>query len=277
MLTFLIARCLPRQLSSASPRVRYECVRLLQTCQLTIDDPQEIDVTRFESYDILWSEISRLRRTPLAHDTLKTSNKAWEEAGFESPNICRSGTLAFRQERSGSATSVFQLQLNPLKNERSCRFFRKFGAHSFLKLSVPSISKFKQLESLNKTQRMALQERLTEWIAVPDKHFMGYYWSVFWLESKKKKTVFASKREGQEKRRFSDDGTSSVENIENATSYDVFLFATRGEGLTSITICALLDWLLPFKLNPALSICKAFSRIKLGTSFDCTSTRPGYP
>lgn len=176
----------------------------------------------------------------------KTQIETWNIAN-DSPNIVRSGKLGF-QARAGP--SVFKLSLSPLKLEaKSRRFARKFGAHRFLHLSIPSPQMAALPEHLH-GQTTNVKQRLQEWLLVPDKKFMGYSWTPFSTRAAK-----TSKKAG--KRGDAD---------EDFGGFMVILFATKGPGLKEISIADLLSWFIPLHLNLRLPVCKAFARIDLGCS-----------
>lgn len=220
-------------------------------------DPNKLShlkANALEDYQVLWDTFCGLNSNKLPLPS-KTSTKAWTETKARSSNVCLSAKLRFHARETAN---VFELQLLPLQLERSCRFFRRFGAHRFLKLSLPSIERDipSYLQGKEGEQGQARQS-IQKWIAVPHKKFMGYEWTVFSVKARRDKNK--TKQETQ-----NESWAMTSEEANETRGHDVFLFATRGHDLEAISVSHLLDWFLPFELNLSSMACKAFARIELG-------------
>jgi len=247
---------IPISLLQSSSALRWELTRLSAAYEVSLINLASFINPNDGVYDDLWARIiaavGQIQRneTPLrlprSSTPIKTRIDAWNVAEH-SPNVVRTGKLSFRQLGAGS---VFKLNLNPLVIEaKSHRFARKFGAHRFLHLSIPSL-KHGELPAHLSGQTTNLKQRLQEWLLVPDKKFMGYSWTAFCTRANK-----TTKKAGKRK------------DAEEFQGFTVILFATKGYGLEEVDIGLLLNWFIPLQLNASSTVCKAFARIDLGGQY----------
>lgn len=137
--------------------------------------------------------------------------------------------------------------MTPLQVERSCRFFRKFGSHRFLKLSLPSFKR-EHLPEYLADQSENLRHQIREWLKVPDKELIGWTWNVLYVKP------YKGKKKGQ----------TFLQDTSDVRGYDIYLFATGGIGLEKVSMEQLFDWYMPVKWNSSMMACKAFARLELG-------------
>jgi len=236
---------MPIAMRQASPKVAYECLRLC------LEHNKSLQVIG-AAYSPHWEELDGFADAMLFQlnvPTLPTlpSHKVWNMADSDkvgSENVIRTGRLAFDPEKGGK--SIFKLILSPLRLEpASCRFFRKYGSHRSLKLFVPD---HRGLPNSLKDQPETYSARIIEWLTTPGKEFMGYLWSVFYVKQEKRSTK--SSRRNQEK---------------EVQGYQVYLFATTGPRLPTVSLTELFNWFLPINRNLKMTSCKAYARLELGT------------
>ena len=165
----------------------------------------------------------------------------WEAARDDFAGISLKGKIVFRPKNEGP---LFQLHLDPLREERSCRFQRAFGGDRFLYLSVPAITALKLPPHL-RGQHLNIQPRYEEWLR-KQKRFLGCTWMPLLVEKK-------SKRPG----RFIQD--------DEVGGQSVVLFATEAARST-IGVEEVINWFLPTQSNIGQLQCKAYARLELGFS-----------
>lgn len=196
------------------------------------------------NYNFLWERLKKCVAVDSKKPLERTCKHAWDAAINNDPRVTRTAKLIFSSKLSDS--KAFQISLSPLRLEpRSCRFARVFGAERFLYLAVPRLNK---PPTVFRGMAEVLPTRFQQWLNTMDKEFLGCSWSVIFvrpIKSKKK---------------------ADAGNIEEASSYQVILFATEGPGLEKTSIDEILNWFMPVHLNMGLSSCKAFAHIELGFS-----------
>jgi hypothetical protein len=244
-------------INSVPMLVRWECARIAACSNVPMDTLLFKTIFTLSDYDEFWLAIRNDER--LVDIPKKSTRAAWQ-SGFDAyRGYTWKGTLSFAS-REGNPKSLFNLTLDPLIKEDSCRFQRKFGSDRFLYLIVPS---FKKLPDWLKGQEKHLQERFTEWLGT-EHAFLGRKWRAFHLEEVKKESRAKRLRD-------------------EASFYRVVLFATSGvdilkksQMMSSISgyhSCEpemgrrdLVNWFMPLSLNSKMTYCKAYSRLDLGLS-----------
>ena len=210
---------------------------------------QHLDLTSLEDHRTLYDKISHLLpRDSGRAQPLKISSKVWDAAASsaDAHRVILTGSL---QYQSSQSKSIFRLQLAPLNiDTKSTRFFRKFGAHRFLRLSIPSLKPAPP--HIGRDARARLHASFQAWLNAHDKPLMGCMWSAFFVKPSK------VTRKDLRFQRLGND----------LPGHDVFFFATHGPDLKPFGIRELLDWLLPLESNHDMTYCKAFARIELGFS-----------
>lgn len=155
--------------------------------------------------------------------------------------ISLKGTLNFAKS---SSADIFDMTLNPLRLDKSCRFQRKFGGDRFLTVDVPPLY---SAPAFTRTALGTIEERFLEWL-MAEKKFLLRSWRIVYLEqiNDKKKA-----------------GTSKPKVQFRAT-----FFAVSGNGIEPFSLDKLLDWFMPLNNESNLRIpyTKAFSRLQLGFS-----------
>lgn len=248
---------IPPTMSDAPLRVRYECVRVALENGLSPEVIMPDRTTIFVDYEAL-------RRHFRDHPVkLKLpwsgSKRAWSAAEADFENISMKGKLIFSSLNTGP---LFQLRLEPLQTEKSCRFQRAFGGDRFLYLDVPSVRKIRDHSRLRQ-QEEYFQQRYSEWL-LAEKCFLGRKWRVLRLETKKstKVTHRSENESGQRIVLFATEGYKILPKV-----------GTFGHGVTlgysqrpETTLKELIDWFLPIDRNSQQPFCKAYARLDLGRS-----------
>lgn len=174
--------------------------------------------------------------------------------------------LRFNEELAGP---IFDFQLNPIKYERGCRFYRKFGADRFLTIEMPYFDedtfrsstkpqskRVQQLRALTANDR--LHNTLFQWLVSTQHHIVGRQWRVFYVESKSGQSRKKRDQEGilQRMHLFAVDGT----NFQESQSPDL------GGRHTPTSLLDFLQWHIPLCHNLESTCLKLFARIQLGLS-----------
>ncbi|KAF1343873.1 RNA dependent RNA polymerase-domain-containing protein, partial [Delphinella strobiligena] len=151
---------------------------------------------------------------------------------------------------SRSRKCMFVLNLHPLQRDHTSRLQGIFGAHRFLYLDVPNISR---PTSEFKGHASAIQQRFREWLET-EKEFLGYRWRPFHVQvikGQSRKSDHLQAIKGHSKK------------PDHAGGQRVVLFATHGLGLEPISLYQLLNWIIPLNENAHQPFCKAYAQLDL--------------
>ncbi|CAO2652575.1 Nn.00g008580.m01.CDS01 [Neocucurbitaria sp. VM-36] len=236
----------PQELSEIPYFVLFISQRIAAAGCVSLQDlMKNIDVTSFYSNaDSFWTSIQNHPNPKIAIQNPQEHNRVWQAAKRRFDGYTFKGQLHINPKRSGQ---VFNLQLQPIHADKSCRFQRKFGSDRFLYLTAPVFDHidYKKIDRFNKHDMRQIELRWKEWLA-NDHVFLGRRWRVFHVEPFKK---------GKGNRK--------------ETTHDkrIVLFATEGWGIDApCSIGSMLNWFLPFARNQGQSFCKAYARLDLGLS-----------
>jgi hypothetical protein len=199
-----------------------------------------------EGYSSFWEWAKgrgKLEQKPLP---VRSSLRAWEAAvdafngGDPNSSVQLTGSLDWvDSKRQG----IFDLHLNPLKIETSCRLHRKFGPDRFLSLSLPALERNYFPEHIQKNPKVERKE-ISDWLSLSEHYILGRVWRAFFVEEEKNSKTT---------------GTTIFK-------YKVHFFAIKGEGISEIPITELINWHIPLVHNAHSTECKIFQRFSLGLS-----------
>ncbi|KAF2123488.1 hypothetical protein P153DRAFT_391578 [Dothidotthia symphoricarpi CBS 119687] len=189
--------------------------------------------------DTFWASIQT--HPKISHVRLREPSGLWQARKRQFDGFTFKGQITLNSKRSGP---VFNLQLQPVQKDASCRFQRKFGSDRFLYLQAPVWAS--KASRFNAAEMKYIQERWKTWL-LTEHSFLGRKWRVFHVESLKRKSN-AKKQEALYDKRL-------------------VLFAVDGCGIDQPhTIGEMLNWFLPFAHNENQTFLKAFARFDLGLS-----------
>ena len=240
-------------------RQLYEIVRVACACKLDIGQFFDCYQTTFPSYDSLWSSLSSITRAHGAQIPERSSLVAWDRASSNFEGVALTGKLSLLDQPRGQ---VFQVQLHPLKLERSYRLSRQFGSDRFCVLGLPGLGP-EDLPSHLKKHHTAAREMISNWLVDTEHKFLGRTWRAFYTKAE------GSKRKG-------------TRNDTNISRYRIYLFAEDGIGFRDgnnhgesdprlldrprMTVREMMEWFLPFQNNLGQGLLKFFARLALGLS-----------
>ncbi|KAF2642160.1 hypothetical protein P280DRAFT_449672 [Massarina eburnea CBS 473.64] len=233
----LFSEELPSELLHFPYFILFICCRLANEQNISVSElMSNMDLTMVRDPVQFWEEVKvRVQATPLLRD----SSRVWSSAQRNFEGFTFKGKVGFK-----ASGQVFELKLEPIQADRSCRFQRKFGSHRFLYLTLPSFDAGKP-NRFTVDNMEQIQERFKSWFH-QEHSFLGRKWRAFHIEPIRSKKKGKTKDENSDKR--------------------MVLFATEGAGLDPISIGEMLDWFFPFAGNSHQNFCKAYARIDLGLS-----------
>jgi len=163
-------------------------------------------------------------------------------------SVSLSGNLVFSRDLT---KQIFDFKLNPVNNDKSCRFHRNFGADRFLVLDVPY---FEEQSLLPKVKELfkgeSLHDQMFHWLATSNHHIAGRTWKMFFAEPK-----------DQSKKKRKEEGMRQRIHLFAVDGFD-FAFSK----LSPISLENFLNWHLTFVDNRSSTDLKLFARIQLGLS-----------
>ena len=240
-------------------RVRYECTRLASHYHFSLKQTNPRDIAGFEDYRCPWRYFEKQSGLTIQHPPEMVTLSVWKAAGDDFAGISLKGKLVFNPKNVGP---LFQLQLEPFRSERSCRFQRAFGSDRFLYLSVPVITASKLPSHLG-DRRKGIQPAYEEWLCKA-KGFLGCTWVTFLVENKARKPgrFFHNNEVG---------GQSVVllaTEVAQRSAPTSFTGKENQECLaqTTISVEDVINWFLPTQSNIGQLQCKAYTRLELGFS-----------
>ncbi|KAL9130896.1 MAG: hypothetical protein Q9217_001046, partial [Psora testacea] len=250
---------IPEAFKDASMRVRYEYIRLASHYQYPLELANPGDIADFEDYQCLWRYFEKCAGHVVQHPPEMVTPLVWKAAGDNFAGISLKGKLVFRSTNVGP---LFQLHLEALRKERSCRFQRAFGGDRFLYLSVPAITASK-LPSHVRDQYIHIQSSYKEWLQ-KEKQFLGCKWETFFVEQKtKKRGRFVPDDEvgGQLVVLFATEVAQRSAPMSFTGKKDHECLAQ-----STIRVEEVFNWFFPTQSNIGHLQCKAYARLELGFS-----------
>ena len=209
-------------------------------------------------YAYLWSTLTSVNTGEHVKPE-KSNAEAWAKAEEEPHHVVFAGDLKFTND---PGRPIFQLQLKPLKKDRSYRLARKFGGDRFFVLGIPGLTERDLPAHLRKFSEHA-RNTIISWLLESDHHFLGRHWRAFFV----KPQPLPKNRKANP----------------NDIRYRIYLFAVDGQDFQhrsnlveakrnsrqeykhiTMTVQELLQWLIPFEMNTDQSCLKLFARITLG-------------
>ncbi|KAL9095038.1 MAG: hypothetical protein Q9165_002640 [Trypethelium subeluteriae] len=249
---------IPADIAPTDLFARYEVCRVAQHTSVAVRELLVGYDGNFDDYDALWSHLGAV--AGFQNLPKQTDSKAWANAQNGSPEVILTGSLSFNRKRRDS---IFHLRLEPIQNERSCRFQRAFGSDRFLYLNVPAMRQVPPGLSHLKGQEEALIGRYRQWLA-SEHQFLGRKWRVLMVETKQSKKTARqpNAKIGQRLILFATDG-NDVQHL--PSKYDLVNSFAAGKSEAQ-DLSRLINWFLPIKQNLDQPFCKAYSRLELGFS-----------
>ncbi|MCJ1394492.1 hypothetical protein MMC18_007370 [Xylographa bjoerkii] len=211
------------------------------------------------NYEDFWSGITS-KNTGNAVMPEKSNTEAWSRAENEPENVVFAGDLKFLND---IRRPVFQLQLKPLKTDRSYRLARKFGGDRFFILGIPGLTE-RELPSYFRSEAGTVRSAIISWLLDTEHHFLDRTWRAFFVKSQETSTRVRKAK------------ISSF----NSIRHRIHMFAVDGRGFkrrsrltrsssandgghVAMTVKELLEWIIPFEQNEDQSCLKLFARIPL--------------
>ena len=194
----------------------------------------------------------------------KSSRSAWEAAASDFKSDKHSEVVVLTGDLDWCAESepgILKLKLKPLRTEKSCRFYRRFGSDRFMTLSMPPTAQ--PPGYLRHTSHPAvLRESIAEWLTQNVHRCMGRTWRPFYVEESKVKRK--SKTTGTRFRveLFAVDGID----FDHSPAPSISPSGQSSDGHTPMSLESLIDWHMPREANLSQSDCKLFQRFSLGLS-----------
>lgn len=244
-------------------RARYELERVKQAWDVS---PKQILVEDkpYEKYVDFWQWLGNVGGRMTKTLPEKPSIKAWNAAigRFEgdrhSEAVIFSGSLDWCEKGD---PGIFKLRLNPLKIDRTCRFYRRFGSDRFLSITMPSPSQ--PPSHLCLKDQASLREALTDWLVNNNHYLLKRTWKAFHVDDFKNKS---KSRTGKPRVRvdfFAVDGSDFTTRLSPPT---LSPSNETSESHTRMTVDQLIQWHIPLDDNRSQTDCKLFSRIGLALS-----------
>ncbi|RAO68792.1 uncharacterized protein BHQ10_004804 [Talaromyces amestolkiae] len=244
-------------------RARYELERVKQAWDIS---PKDILVgdKPYEKHVDFWQWLGNVggrKNKPLPE---KPSIKAWNAAigRFEgdrhSEAVILSGSLDWCEK---GEPGIFKLRLNPLKVDRTCRFYRRFGSDRFLSITMPSPSQ--PPSHLRLKDHVSLREALTDWLVDNNHHLLNRTWKAFYVDDFKNKSKSKTGKPIVRVDFFAVDGSDFTTRLSPPTLSPI---NETSESHTRMTVDQLLQWHIPLEDNHSQTDCKLFSRIGLALS-----------
>lgn len=246
-----------------SLRARYELERVRQAWDVS---PKDILVgdKPYETYLDFWQWLGNVGGRKNKTLPEKPSIKAWNAAirRFEgdrhSEAVILSGSLDWREK---GESGIFKLRLNPLKVDRTCRFYRRFGSDRFLSITMPFPSQPPSHLSLK--DQVSLREALTDWLVDSNHHLLNRTWKAFYVDDFKNKSKSKTGKPMVRVDFFAVDGLDFTTRLSPPTLSPI---NESSESHTRMTVDQLLQWHIPLEDNRSQTDCKLFNRIGLALS-----------
>lgn len=244
-------------------RARYELERVKKAWDVS---PKYILVgdKPYEKYLDFWQWLGNVGGRMNKILLEKPSIKAWNAAigRFEgdrhSEAVILSGSLDWCEK---GEPGIFKLRLNPLKIDRTCRFYRRFGSDRFLSITMPSPSQ--PPSHLRLKDQVSLREALTDWLVNNNHYLLNRTWKAFYVDDFKTNSKSKTGKPRVRLDFFAVDGSDFTTRLSPPTLSPI---NETSESRTRMTVDQLIQWHIPLDDNRSQTDCKLFSRIRLALS-----------
>ncbi|BDD59643.1 hypothetical protein MPDQ_001774 [Monascus purpureus] len=245
-------------------RFRYELERIGRAWEVPLDQMLAGNSIPFKTYDEFWQWIvkhSQRGENPLPE---RSALRAWDSAVGDfkterhSEAVVLTGDLHWCSE---AEPGILKLNLNPLRIQRTCRFYRRFGSDRFLSLTIPAPSRPPDHLRHN-FQPAFLRECMAMWLTQNEHRLLGRVWRPFYVEEDKGKRKAAEPRFKVEF--FAVDGVDFNHGLQPIPV--VAPARQQSDNHTPMSLEAFINWHMPPEANAEQSNCKLFQRLHLGLS-----------
>ncbi|MCJ1401803.1 hypothetical protein MMC11_005020 [Xylographa trunciseda] len=237
----------------------YEASRVALYYDVPISTLPTCSSNAADGYDDFWSAITSMN-TGVVVMPEKSNLEAWSRAEKDPEDVVFAGDLKFSND---IRAPMFQLQLKPLKTDRSYRLARKFGGDRFFILGIPGLTE-RELPSYLRSGAGSVRSAIISWLLETEHHFLDRTWRAFFVKPQQTSTKVRKAK------------ISSF----NSIRHRIYLFAVDGRGFkrrsrltrsssategghVAMTVQELLEWIIPFEQNADQSCLKLFARISL--------------
>ncbi|KAI0161728.1 RNA dependent RNA polymerase-domain-containing protein [Hypoxylon sp. FL1284] len=259
---------LPPGLQEAPFNVKWEFMRAALHCSTNPADIENIDMR----YTKGWCDQNELWKSLKHHPHFMSrelpdmcDSQAWNDGLRDgSQSIGRAVALTATVRLQPSATGLeMQMELNPLRSEKSCRLTRRFGSNRFFELRIPALDSWK----IPGLPQEGLEILVARWLTRSTHSFLGRDWAAFWTRSEARKSTAKTSAAD------SDAAIMGFERVSLFATNDADCSSTRkptqldndeSRRLSKCTRDEMLQWLLQFDNNADESYLKLFSRVSLG-------------
>lgn len=244
-------------------RARYELERVKQAWDVS---PKQILVgdKPYEKHAEFWQWLGNVGRRINKTIPEKSPANAWSAAigRFEgqrhSEAVVFSGTLDWCEK---DEPGIFKLRLHPLKIERTCRFYRRFGSDRFLSITMPSPSQ--PPSHLRFKDQTSLREALADWLVNNNHYLLRRTWKAFYVDDVKTKNKSKTEKPKVRVDFFAVDGSDFTTRLSPPILSPI---NETSESHTRMTVDQLIQWHIPLDDNRSQTDCKLFNRIGLALS-----------
>ncbi|KAJ5919668.1 hypothetical protein N7454_009503 [Penicillium verhagenii] len=257
-------------------RYRYELERVGRAWGVPLRHMFNQEKVPFNSLAELYSFFEQHRYRQGKPVPERPSPRAWEAAVGDFKTERHSEVIAITGEMNwvGIEEGIFDLKLNPLKAERTCRFHRRFGSDRFMSLTIPAPSRPPR-DIGSPSQPSLLRESMGEWLTRTEHRCLGRVWRAFFIEEVKSK----SKKKSEPKFRVEFFAVDGVDFFRHSAFTSSIKFAPpqqSNDEHTPMSVDDLLEWHMPQEQNADQKNLKLFQRLSLGLSktFVSVSLKP---
>lgn len=230
-------------------------------CKLDINHFSTCLNATYNTYDELWSSLSKLVEPHGKYMPERSSRIAWDRASKDFQGVALTGKLHVLEQQKGA---VYEVSLLPLKAEPSYRLSRQFGSDRFSVFGMAGLDR-DGLPTYLKSHEGPAREAIKTWLVETKHHFLGRTWRAFYTKPDISKRRQKAPKSKDDKIRFR-----------------VYFFAENGLGFRqgprsgepdprlldrpSMSVEDLIEWFMPAKMNKDQFCLKLFARLSLGQS-----------
>ncbi|QDS77841.1 hypothetical protein FKW77_006546 [Venturia effusa] len=244
-------------------KTRFECSRVALACGVPITTFATEAVLHITKYDELWSYFRKIAHENRVTLPKRSSAKAWDDTSARCEYINLKARLAFN-DKANSRQSLFKLYIDPIEEDRPCRFQHAYGGDRFLYLFLPNLDLKDEPSYLNQAHKPTLISRLQQWFD-SEKNFLGRKWRVLHVEPVKEKTQ-AKRKERLLSYRIILFATHGYDILPKLDTYPYRTLCTEPSSSPETTIEEIVNWFMPLEKTAHQPYCKAFARFDLGFS-----------